>query len=257
MNKSATGFRFRIRPSALAAFALAALLHAIWWYTLARPWTLDLAPTPLTPSPRLTYLPESTARSAARLIGSPVLFALPTPVGFSGDDRRSLDRAPAALQGARREPLLLERSATRDAPPDFLRSLTQTVSVAEEEPAWIPPSTRTFATPAGATGFVVRIYWPDGAPAIRGGLPGAGVLAPVLQDRPWELGAMLVFDERGDVRHVFIEKPTPSRDRNEALARALRGIRIDGGGRESRTRVVVQYDQDAGPRAPAGGAVRP
>lgn len=257
MNTAATEARFRIRPGALAALGLALLLHAAWWYTLARSWSLDITPVPVTPSPRLILLPEATAHSDARIMGSPVLFALPSPVGFSSDDRHSLDRAPAALAGARPPPLLLGRTPGLAAPPDFLRSLTQTVSLAASEPVWNPPSTRTFATPAGATGFVVRIYWPDGAPAIRGGLPGAGVLAPVLQDRPWELGAVLVFDDRGDVRNVFIEKPTPSRDRNEAVARALRAIRIDGGGRESRTRVVVQYDQDAGPRAPAGGAVRP
>lgn len=249
--------RGRIRPGALAAFGLALLLHAGWWFAWGRSWTLDFTPVPLAEHPRLAYLPPTPLQAEARLLGSPALFALPHAVGFSGDENRGRDRAPSALQVAPRDPRLLARPGDKPPAPDYLRSLRQTVVETGTELPWTPTATRAFSTPAGATGFVVRVYWPDGAPAVRGGLPGAGVLAPVLQDKPWELAAMLVFDEQGGVRNVFIEKPTTSRERNEAITRALRAVRIDSGGQESRARVVVQYDQDGGPKAPAGGAVRP
>lgn len=257
MSTPAPAARYRITPSGLGAFALAVALHGAWWFALARTWHPHLSPASTTAAPAMVYLPDSASMAEARSLGSPVLFALPSELGFSGRSGHGLDRAPNALRAAAGEPVLLARTTSATPPPVFLRSLEEVVTSAVPSVVLRPESARTFATPAGTTGFVLRVYWPDGAPAVRGGLPGAGVLAAVLQDRPWELGAVLEFDALGGVRHVLIEKPTLSRERNEAVARALRAIRIDGGGQESRTRVVVQYDQDAGPRAPAGGAGRP
>lgn len=257
MNATAPVSRFRITPSGVGAFALALALHGLWWFTLARTWHPNLRPESHPTSPALTYLPASSAMSEARHLGSPVLFALPSELGFSGRSGQGLDRAPDALRIAAGEPVLLAQAPSANPAPVFLRSLEQVVASAPSRALPPPEAARAFAVPAGTTGFVLRVYWPDGTPAVRGGLPGAGVLAAVLQDRPWELGAVLEFDAQGGVRHVFIEKPTSSRERNEAVSRALRAVRIDSGGRESRSRVVVQYDQDAGPRAPAGGAGRP
>ena len=79
----------------------------------------------------------------------------------------------------------------------------------------------------------------------------------MLQDRPWEVAALLEFDAQGSVRHVFLEKPTPMRERNEFLARTLRAIRIENGGVETRARLVVQYDQDGVSRTLGAGGGRP
>ena len=241
----------RISRSICAAGALALALHGAWWYFLARPWTVAAPPLRPVDAPGMTLLPSSYVRSDAHLLGSPVLFALPSVFGFSGQVGREVDRAPAVLHAPPRQPVLLERDPAGEPAPDFLRGLGQTVTGPGVGSTWVPPVTPAFASPAGATGFVVRVYWPDGPPAVQSGLPGAGVLAPLLKDQAWELAAMLIFDAQGGVRHVFIEKTTTSRERTEAVARALRDLRITPAGQESRSRVVVQYDQDA------GGAVRP
>lgn len=247
----------RISRSIWAAGALALALHGAWWYFLARSWTVAAPPLLPADAPRMTLLPSSYARSDVHLLGSPVLFALPSGFGFSGQVGREVDRAPAVLQPPPRHPVLLERDSAGAPAPDFLRSLGQTVTGPGSGRTWVSPVHPAFASPVGATGFVVRVYWPDGPPPVLGGLPGAGVLAPVLKDQAWEIGAMLIFDAQGGVRHVFMEKTTTSRERTDFVVRALRDLRITPAGQESRSRVVVQYDQDAGPRAPAGGAVRP
>lgn len=247
----------RISPSVWVAGALALALHGAWWYVLARPWTTAAPPLRTKDAPRITLLPSSYTRSEAHLLGSPILFALPSGLGFSGQAGREVDRAPAALQAPPRQPVLLDRDATAEPAPDFLRDLEQTVAGPGAGTTWVPPVTPAFTSTSGSTGFVVRVYWPDGAPAVQGGLPGAGVLAPLLKDQPWELGAMVIFDAQGGVRHVFVEKTTTSREYTEFAARALRDLRIAPDGQETRFRVVVQYEQDAGSRVPAGGAVRP
>lgn len=243
--------------SAWVAGAVALALHGVWWYFLARSWTVSTTPW-LTPvSPSVSLLPSSYVHSDPHHVGSPLLFALPSQLGFSGQSNPQVGGTPAALQAPPRRAVLLNRGSTSEAGFDFLRDLTQTVAATLSLPVTVPSVARTLTLPAGTTGFVVRVYWPDGSPAVRSGLPGAGVLAPLLQDRPWELGAMLIFDAQGGVRNVFVERTTTSRERTEAVVRALRDIRIEPTGQEERTRVVVHYDQDAGPRAPAGGVARP
>ena len=239
--------------SALAAGVVALALNGAWWYFLARPWSPAVPLAPVAESPRMTYLP-GLAREA-RALGSPVLFALPSAAGFSGGLR--VPPVPQALRVTGGEPVLLARSSVPASAGHYLPELGQLVTGTNRAPAWRPGADRVFTALAGSTSFAVRVYWPDGAPVVRSGLPGAGVLAPVLQDRPWELGALLEFDGQGGVQHVFIEKPTTSRERNDTLVRALRAIRIDNGGQPTRSRVVVQYEQEAGARPPAGAAAKP
>lgn len=247
--------RFHLTRGALGAFAVALALHGAWWFLLARYWHPAGSARPLPEAPRLAYLPDARETGEARAFGSPVLFALPTELGFSGGDRLSLDRAPAGLKGMGASPVLQGRPPAENTADGYLPGLEQLVNrTAPVAPVAGEPE-RAFSLAVGATGFALRIYWPDGTPPVRSGLPGAGVLAALLKDKPWELEALLEFDPQGGVRHVLIEKPTPERERNELVARALRAIRIEGG-QASRARVVVQYDQDAVPRTAGSEAVR-
>ncbi len=245
--------------SLLVAAALALLLHGAWYFLWARPWTPSGTAPRAVEAPRFTYLTaaQSGRIEEERRLGSPVLFALPSAQGFSGNPAASAP-IPAALRTASSETVALTRTLAREDGGNYLRRLDQTVgATAPAPPATAATTHRAFTTATGSTGFVVRLYWPDGAPSVRAGLPGAGVLAPVLKDRPWELTAVLEFDALGSVQHVFIEKPTSLRERNEFVARTLRAIRIESGGVESRVRVLVQYDQDGGSRTLTRGAVQP
>ena len=257
MNEVAEVRRFRVTRSGLAATGLAFALHGIWWYLAASPDGPAHAPVPVLPVASLVYVPDPASMEDARALGSPVLFALPTGLGFSGEARAESRAAPSGLRGAESWPVLMDPASVPQGTDDFLPPLDQVVVRTPSSFSALPEVSRTFNLPTGSTGFVLRIYWPDGTPSLRGGLPGAGVLAPVLKDRPWELGALLEFDDQGTVRHVFLEKPTPDRDRNEVVARALRALRVDSGGQESRVRVVVQYEQDVAGRTLSAGARRP
>lgn len=258
MSESATPPRAS-EPGYLGlAAALALLAHGGWFYFYARPWTPETSPAAVVEAPRLTYLAaaQHSAIQEERLLGSPVLFALPSPQGFSGKNPAALSVTPSSMRAAGGESLLLARSDVPAPSPDFLRPLAQTVAQPGElEFSGVEP--RAEVGRPGSTGFAVRVYWPDGAPSVRSGLPGAGVLAPVLKDRPWDLVALLEFDEQGGVRHVFLEKPTADRERNEFLARTLRGLRIDPAGAQTWARLALQYEQDSASRILGAGANRP
>ncbi len=242
------------------AVALALLTHGGWFYFYALPWTPETSASVAVAPPRLTYL-SAAQRSAIqeeRIVGSPVLFALPSPQGFSGKDPAALSHSPSSMRAANPEALLLDRSEVSAPGPDFLRPLEQTMDQRPSGPrdfSGVEP--RPAPARPGSTGFAVRVYWPDGAPTVRSGMPGAGLLAPVLKDRPWDLVALLEFDEQGGVRHVFLEKPTPDRERNEFLARTLRGLRIDPAGAQTWARLALQYEQDSASRILGAGANRP
>jgi hypothetical protein len=246
----------RPSPALLTALALSVLLHGAWWFMLGRTWAPSAADPVAPPSPRLVYVrPGHDAVAEVRRLGSPMMFSLPHPGGFSGE-RAVSPSVPSAVRGQSTSTRWMEWDATRSAGVDYQGALTQTMARVPTRRTFTPVAP-VFRPAVGATGFVLRILWPDGEPGVRTGLPGAGVLAGVLQDRPWELAALLEFDARGGVQHVFIEKPTPSRERNEAVARALRAVRIEPGADERRTRVLVQYDQQVGARPPPGGGARP
>ena len=117
-----------------------------------------------------------------------------------------------------------------------------TIALAPAEPA--------FASAGQTTGYVLRVQWVDGPPRLQGAGVNTRDLAPYLEQRPWQATAVLQFDEFGTVRSVFLEEATSSRERNEAVVRALRRLRVAPGDRPAPlARVQLQYDQSGLPQA--------
>lgn len=247
-------------PGYLVAFAVAAALHAWWWMESARPWRPDLAPRVLREAPRLSYLGLEASRPdpGAADLWSPVLFALPSSAGFSPRaDRVSLSPRNA-LRAGPGESALLDEGALPTAPaPGFLRSLQETVA-ALPPPLDLAPEEPAFASAGQATGYVLRVQWVDGPPHLQGAGVNTRDLAPYLEQRPWQATAVLQFDEFGTVRSVFLEEATSSRERNEAVVRALRRLRVAPGERPAPlARVQLQYDQTGLPPSAAEPEVPP
>ena len=248
--------RSLLTPGTAFLALLVAGLHLAWLAYAAHSWNPPTpAPTASEP-PRmilLDYLP-SAPELGARELGSPVLFAFPSAPGFSGIARASRTHVPSVLQADGSEPVLLD-GPVRDAGPAAAaaaQELPHLLASASAAPAAPPADAPVFSAAPGSTGFVLQVYWPDGLPAVRSGLPGAGLLAPVLKDRAWELAALLVFDATGMVQNIFLEKPTSQRERNDTVIRALRQLRIEPPGAEVRARIALVYDQGAPLRTPPG-----
>lgn len=252
--------RVRRADGAAWTYALAALLavglHGWWWFESAVPWQADREARPVRPAPRLTFLApaDGDAEQPVRDAWSPALFALPSPAGFSPRaDRPSLSPR-SGLRPAAEERALLGPAARKDeAEASFLRSLADTVAavsnrldLAVEDPAF-PPA-------VAYTGFALRVQWVDGPPRLQGAGLGARELAPWMDQRPWQATAALQFDAMGIVQSVILEETTPVRERNEALARALRKLRIaPGSAGAAPSRVQVSYEQGA-PSAAQGAS---
>jgi hypothetical protein len=240
-------------PGYLLALALAVGLHAWWWFESARPWQPDLRPRVPRAAPRLSYLvPKADApRGDARDAWSPVLFALPSPAGFSPPaDRPALMPGTMLRAGSGESVLLDDRAPMRAGPLDFLPTLRETVAAGSNELDFAADDP-AFARAGPTTGFALRVQWVDGPPRLQGPGVNARDLAPYLDQRPWQVTAALQFDAFGAVRSVFLEEPTPSRERNEAVVRVLRRLRVAPGDEASPlARVQLQYDQGGQPAAP-------
>jgi hypothetical protein len=190
-----------------------------------------------------------------RALRSPSLFALPTTAGFSPARNRLVQPLPL-LRVPGENNVLLERMP---AQPDLRRLHSRTRSDVEniyrsrwlaldggEEPYAIPPGESSAAL----------VEWADGAPEIVAGLPLALNPPPAPGERAWEASATLLFSEAGEVVSVFLVKSTADRERNDAIVRALRGLRAVPG-REGRYGVNLYYYPAPVAERAGAGAVTP
>jgi hypothetical protein len=177
-----------------------------------------------------------------RVLWSPVLFALPTPMGFSrtaltndvgarppltppGDTAVFLDRAAptqarVAQMGQNMEELVFQSST----------SLPLRVS---EEPV--------FGDKPAPTGETIQIEFAGdlaGRTFSRFGLPED---PRVRGENAWEAGAYVEIGPDGRVRHVLLEEPSPSAKLNAMLVRAILGWQMDGPGGAVGGRVTLRH----------------
>lgn len=248
----------------IVSFLLAVGLHAFWLWAVHWPAMLPSAAAAAA-GPRLLYVGGASAAmpdaQLQRDLWSPVLFALPSEVGFSPREGAGVLPARPSLQGPPPSGVLLARaSAPTKEPVRPLPSLIATVAATDERLDF-PPSEPVFPVAGETTGFTLHVWWPDGEPDLRG---GGGTspreLAAWLDERPWEAQALITFDPQGSASTVFLERPTQVRERNEAIARGLRKLRVAPAAEARTVRVMLQYEQEIlpAPRGPPpGGEVSP
>lgn len=222
--------------------------------------------SPATPRPaaqavRLHLMPDPGVGPGAsvwdrdpRAVWSPVLFALPTAAGFSPSRAQRAPRSTLVHSAAGPGGLLLDLAPATGERTPLLHGRTPGEVEALYDRRWsrIPAADDPFSVAASA-GPVLHAEWPDGTPALAAGWPL--VLDPPAgpDERSWEATALVYFNPEGDVRSVFLEQSSASRERNEATLRALRRMRTAPGGYPNPARVNL-YLQPAPARAAGGGA---
>lgn len=230
----------------LAAILIGVLLHGLFFY-MVRPAPVPLSLTRLTPPS--TYFSVSSqadgtaVASEVRTIWSPVVFSLPSGMGFSRELHQQDVRTRLSFtQEVETEQFLqVEPAGYRGDGLMIPRDLMVTSGahvpglpeIAPADPARKPTAPRVYV-----------------APELKSRLEGGIVLPPVLnQDfsAPWEVRASVSVSEQGLVRHVFLEKPLDEPTLNQQVLQLLYGLRFKSG--ESIEGSIELYS----PRSTAGG----
>jgi hypothetical protein len=250
----------RAREAALAALMAAAFM-AGWAWLAEATWTTPPDARTAPHVTRLTHWPDAAEGPGAmawdrdpRALWSPVLFALPTAVGFSAP-RQPGEQAAAAPWLASRDGGGLLLQWLPSAPPPVPALQPRTRAEVDEALAnrWtrVPRPGDPFSS-APVTGAVLHLEWPDGAPDLAGPVPDLLSPPAAPDERGWELAATLYVSERGDVQGVFLEPNNVPRERAEQVVRQLRRIRLNPG-RAQQVRIALMLQRPALVRADRAG----
>ncbi|MCZ7592923.1 MAG: hypothetical protein M5U15_12645 [Kiritimatiellae bacterium] len=240
---------------------LTVLFHAGVFFIVQETWPPVLRARAAPFVPRLLHqadLPSGLGASAwdadPRALGSPVLFALPTDVGFSPSLRARTQALPPMAREATSASLWLDRlprAAPVSAP---LHGRTQP----EVEGLWagrwigLPLPDDPFTARFG-TSVVLQVEWPEGDPGIVAGLPLELKPPPDSDEKSWDVTATIYFTELGNARNVFIERTTAGTERSAAVSLALYRLRI-APGHAINVRVKLYLDRAAPLPVADGGA---
>lgn len=233
------------------AICLAAMLH-LWLFMGFSPLQRDSltgAPVP----PETSY----TARSSesrpmeegdVRMVWSPVLFSLPSEMGFSRDLlQEKLHSRLTFRQPDEPESFLAVRPAPRRR--GAYINPGQLMVTTRRQKTLRPPSTsgaEPIRPPEARRVFI--------DPELKTRLVGGIVLPPELNqvtDPSWEVHADISISKQGDVRHVFLEQPLEAAAQNLAVIRMLRGLRFNPGTAPIEGRIEI-YSARSGPGEGAG-----
>jgi hypothetical protein len=209
--------------------ATAALSFHLLLFLTAAPTRGSLSSRPPAP-PRTWYLHASSGAAAGderaiHAVRSPVLFSLPSAMGFSKEllNHDVLTRL-SFLQSVKTEQFLKEESisphsATQLVPVELM------ISGREKTPA-LPVAVVDIEPPRMVATRVVL------APELKSRLIGGVVLPPELNravETPWEVHASISVSAQGAVSHVLLEQPLESPERNQQVLRLLYGLRFKAG----------------------------
>jgi len=234
------------------AICLAVMMHLLL-FMVVRPADgngLSGAPVP----PETYYLarpsgPLPASGSGVRAVWSPLLFSLPSEMGFS-------------------RILLLEKLRTRltfrqpDEPESFLEvepasryagaeAVPQELMLTTGEHAAPRPPSGTFPPRGNPPAPRHRVYV---APELKERLVGGIVLPSELNkevETAWEARADISISKQGVVQHVFLEQPLEAAPLNQAIIQLLHGLRFKPGGGSVEGRIEI-YSPEAVPGEGAG-----
>lgn len=180
--------------------------------------------------PHTRYLPALAGEAAnaegdARMVRSPVLFSLPTAMGFtqellSHDVRTKL----SFLQPVKTEHFL-DVEAGPQYSGEWLAPLALKISSRNKGPALPVGVVETEPPRLVATRVVL-------APELKSRIVGGIVLPPELNgsvETPWEVHASISVSEQGAVRHILLDQPLESPERNQQVLRLLYSLRFKAG----------------------------
>ncbi len=224
------------------AVLMAILTQGLWWLFLIPAEAVHQVVD--TKAPKLTYLrlEEMADDAGAQTLWSPILFSLPTPVGFSrlmmegaGSLRPPLSAASTAeLFFARESPDAPGlRAVVHEPLSNRIVQVLGSLASAERAPSVFADSEEAFepyVTIEFVDGFLEEEFAEASLPNELKSGTGS-----------WEVLAHLDVDEWGHVAHVFLERMTDSDARNNAIIRALHRWKLDRAGEARSGKVVVRF----------------
>ncbi len=202
---------FRALPHRLTV-ALCTLGVTVLPWVLLQP-TRGMVARPKPATPAFSYLPiDTSAREMApdddpRAVWSPVLFSLPSPVGFSRPllSGRAGIGAPLESPGVTRLSLAWEAPAPAPLVPERIRLEALDPSLGTPRPpVRLPPAAALQVLRQSGFGGADAPQMPLPDPA-RLGLAG------------WETEALIEADELGTVHHVLLNPPPPAEDARQLV----------------------------------------
>ena len=242
----------RLHRPWLIALLLAIGLHVAWFVSMPRHFEL-VPPRTRIQAAGFVYLgSEARARSIqqlthdARAAQSPTLFALPSPMGFSG---------PLLLGKAQRRPqgMTVDYFGAKNSTGAVWSTgegLLWTSMLAQV--AWqlhdgsSEPVASTAFPPRPATGrATLRLVGLDELYGMDAVMSARQEDEALRDAKPWELTASIRFDELGAVQSILFDKPAAAPERNLAARRILHNYHLppDLGIRSGR--VSLRYEPGA------------
>ena len=213
----------------LLAIGLSVTLHLLLFMAVRPASGSGLSGRPVPPKTHYLTAARPDERGGTediRTLWSPVLFSLPSEMGFS----RDLLQEKLSTRLTFRQPDDTERFLEVDTAPYYGSVLLYPEELLMTAGGQSFPEPPARKLPAGAElSAPRRIYI---APVLKERLVGGIVLPPEL-NRPaetaWEIRADISISGEGDVRHVFLEQPHESPDLNGSVIRMLHGLRFKSG----------------------------
>ncbi|MCF7818489.1 MAG: hypothetical protein K9M54_11475, partial [Kiritimatiellales bacterium] len=211
------------------AVCLAVMMHLLLFMAV-RPTTVNaLSGVPVPPA--TSYLANPSGKlpgegvDNVRTLWSPVLFSLPTEMGFSGDLLNEHLKTRLTFSRAVESEQFLKIDSASGGTEPLVDPKGLMVTGADIAP---PLPVETFQ-PVGKKPAPRRVYV---APELKDRLVGGVVLPPELnQDAasPWEVRAAVGISKQGVVQHVFLDSPLESAALNRQVLQLLYGLRFSPG----------------------------
>jgi hypothetical protein len=235
------------------AVLLALVTQGGWFFLFSAP---DKVTRRLPQSVQVKYHPvqlteggEEESEAITRAVWSPVLFSLPTRVGFSEILLEGAELARPPLETGSESAMFLERVAgtARASSAVELGPITnrfqqwRSVEIPNQVQAPIMPR------PSGITERGFEAEFVDGLLASDFEVMGWPLQAGGLSNSAWRALAHITTDDRGSVVHVMLEEGTGSAILNEAIVRNLSTWRLKKPGSGRQGKVIVR-NMTTGPK---------
>ena len=195
---------------------------------------------------------EGDTSGSIRSIWSPVLFSLPSKVGFSQDLLNERPRTSLTFRQPNDKERFLDVTGTphdakAEVDPAKLLVVSGGLGTLRPPPSAAPISTVSKPAPR-------RVYI---APELKERLMGGIVLPPELNrrgadDAAWEVRADLRVSEQGILEHVLLEQPLEDESLNRSVLRLLHSLRFKAGDQSVDGRIEIYS-----PEAASDGSVTP
>jgi hypothetical protein len=217
------------RPIVLAA-GLAVMMHLLLFAAVRPADDVRLGGMPV--PPKTTYLFSEASQqpvlgNEVRMVKSPVMFSLPSKLGFS---RELLENDVATPLNTRSRPrqsesfLQADIAAQTKADPSILNELMLTTGDASAPALPVEIFQSLEKRPAAR-----RVNL---APELKERLVGGIILPPELNvelSSAWEVRASVSVSEQGMVKHVFLDQPLEPAPLNQQLLQLLYSLRFKPG----------------------------